>query len=191
MSQTPVSLLDRLSSRPDADSWLRLVDLYTPLIHTWLRRYSVLEQDAEDLVQEVLQVVVRELPRFCHTGQPGSFRNWLRTVTVHRLRGFWRARRSHPLVPADSDFEEVLDQLEDPASALSQVWNHQHDRHVLQRLLEFIEPEFEPKTWQAFRRLLFDGRKAADVAAELGMSAHAAIVAKSRVLKRLRRRPVG
>jgi hypothetical protein len=39
MSETPVSLLERLRSRPDDASWRRLVDLYTPLILSWLRRH--------------------------------------------------------------------------------------------------------------------------------------------------------
>ena len=42
----------------------RLVELYTPLIRGWLRRHTLLPQDADDVVQEVLTVVVRKLPQF-------------------------------------------------------------------------------------------------------------------------------
>ena len=50
-----------------------------------------------------------------------------------------------------------------------------------------IKPsEFTPATWQAFRRQVVDGVKAAAVAAELGITPNAALIAKSRVLRRLR-----
>jgi RNA polymerase sigma-70 factor (ECF subfamily) len=186
MAETSLSLLDRLQQQPDAEAWRRLVDLYTPLIRGWLRRQQVAPHDADDLSQDVLAVVVRELPDFRHSGRPGAFRAWLRTVTVHRARNFWRQRRAHPPAAGGSDFLKVLDQLEDPDSALSRQWDQEHDRHVARRLMELLEPQFAPNTWRAFRRAVLDGVKAADVAAELGMSVNAVLLAKSRVLRRLR-----
>jgi RNA polymerase sigma-70 factor (ECF subfamily) len=89
MPDTPISLLERLRLRPDADSWRRLVDLYTPLIVGWLRAHSSLQvSDVEDLTQEVQAVLVRELPQVRHDLQPGAFRRWLRTVTVNWLGTF-------------------------------------------------------------------------------------------------------
>jgi RNA polymerase sigma-70 factor (ECF subfamily) len=73
MSITPVSLLDRLRTRPDSPSWQRLIDLYTPLIRGWLRHHSVRPEDADDLVQEVMSAVVRDLPRFQHDQRPGAW----------------------------------------------------------------------------------------------------------------------
>jgi RNA polymerase sigma-70 factor (ECF subfamily) len=64
MSETSTSLLDRLRLQPDQQAWQRLVELYTPLIRGWLRRHALLDQDADDVVQEVLSVVVRRLPEF-------------------------------------------------------------------------------------------------------------------------------
>jgi RNA polymerase sigma-70 factor (ECF subfamily) len=186
MADTPVSLLQRLCLRPDEDSWTRFVDLYVPLIRGWLRRYDVKEEDAEDLAQEVMAVVVRELAHFEHNQQPGAFRSWLRTVTVNQLRALWRTRRGRAAASGDSDIARMLDQLADPASSLSRLWDQQHDQHVARRLMELIQPQFEAKTWQAFRRVALDGMKAAMVAKELGMSVNAVLLAKSRVLSRLR-----
>jgi RNA polymerase sigma-70 factor (ECF subfamily) len=186
MSETSLSLLDRLRLQPDAESWRRLVDLYTPLIHGWLRRHSVPPADADDLAQEVMTVVVRELPRFQHNQQRGAFRNWLRAITVNRLRVLWRSRQGRPAATGDSDFLKMLDELEDPTSDLSRRWDRQHDQHVARRLMELVEPHFEPSTWRAFRRVVLDGVKAALVAAELHTSVNAVLLAKSRVLSRLR-----
>jgi RNA polymerase sigma factor (sigma-70 family) len=191
MSETSYSLLERLRVEPDDASWKRLVDLYTPLLQKWLRRHFLLEADAEDLVQEVMAVLVREVPRFEHNGQPGAFRRWLRTILVHRLQGFWRTRQGRPQASGDSDLAKRLEQLEDPASGLSQLWDQEHDRHVMGRLLEQIEPQVAPSTWQAFRRVVLDGKDEEIVAKELGLSVNAVFIAKSRVLARLRREAQG
>jgi RNA polymerase sigma-70 factor (ECF subfamily) len=183
---TSISLLERLRLCPDEASWRRLVDLYTPLIRGWLRHHQIEGSDSDDLTQEVMQVLVRELPNCRHDPRPGAFRRWLRNVTVNRLRVFWRSRRARPLTTGGSDFGHVLDQLEDPDSSLSQLWDQEHDRHMARRLLELIEPEFKPSTWRAFRGLVLEGKPTADVAAELGMSPNAARIAKSRVLSRFR-----
>jgi RNA polymerase sigma-70 factor (ECF subfamily) len=186
MSDTPVSLLERLRARPDDASWGRLVGLYTPLVRGWLCRHFLADADADDLVQEVLAVLVRELPRFHHDGRPGAFRSWLRAVTAHRLRDFWRARRYRPQATGESDFLARLEQLEDPASGLSRLWDEEHDRHVVARLLEHIRPDFEPSTWRAFEGVMLGGERPAEVAGRLGVSVNAVLLAKSRVLARLR-----
>jgi RNA polymerase sigma-70 factor (ECF subfamily) len=191
MSETSATLLDRLCNRPDDEAWARLVDLYTPLIRGWLRRHLRLEQDADDLVQDVLAVVVRKLPGFRREPRTGAFRRWLRSITVNCLRDYWRSGRSRPTATGDSNFAQMLDQLEDPASDLSRLWDQEHDHHVTHRLLEMIRPRFEPATWQAFQRVALEGVAAEQVAAELGLSVNAVFIAKSRVLKLLREEGAG
>jgi RNA polymerase sigma-70 factor, ECF subfamily len=185
MSETSASLLDRLRLGPDEGSWRRLVELYTPLIRGWLGRHARLH-DADDLVQEVLSVVVRKLPQFVRQPRTGAFRRWLRSISVNCLRDFWKRQRGRPRGTGDSDFVQMLTQLEDPGSALSRLWDEEHDRHVTGRLLEMIRPDFEPNTWQAFRRVALDGVAPDQAAAELGLSVNAVFIAKSRVMRRLR-----
>jgi DNA-directed RNA polymerase specialized sigma24 family protein len=130
-------------------------------------------------------VLVRELPGFRHDLRRGAFRRWLRGILVNRLRVFWRDPRARPL-PGIASSDDILEQLEDPQSSLSRLWDEEHDRHVAHRLLALIAPEFEPVTWQAFKQLVFEGCSAAEVAARLKISANAARIAKSRVLSRFR-----
>jgi RNA polymerase sigma-70 factor, ECF subfamily len=186
MGETPVSLLERLRDRPDPEAWRELVDLYTPLLFRWLRRYSLQQSDAEDLVQEVLGVVVRQLPHFQHSQQRGAFRHWLRSILVNCLRNFWRAQRHRPVAAGGQDLARVLEQLEDPDSDLGRFWEQEHDRYIVQQLLERIEGELTPSTRLAFRRLVVEAGEADAVAAELGLSVNAILIAKSRVLRRLR-----
>jgi RNA polymerase sigma-70 factor (ECF subfamily) len=188
MSDTSASLLERLHAQPDDADWRRLVELYAPLIRGWLRRQGVGEADAEDVSQEVLTVVVRRFPDFSHNQRRGAFRAWLRAITANCLRDFWRAQR---LRPAAHDFAGLLDQLSDDDSAQSRVWDREHDLHVARRLLELIQGDFAPTTWEAFRRVALEGAAADAVAADLGLTVNAVFIAKSRVLSRLRQEAAG
>lgn len=186
MSDTSVSLLLRLQRESDPASWQRFVDVYAPLIGRWLNRSSLQQADYDDLIQEVLKIVVQKVPEF-ERRREGSFRAWLRVVTANCLREHWRSEKYRPLASGDTDFLKRLQELEDPQSPLAQAWEAEHDRHVVRRLLELIGPQFEPSTLQAFRSVVFDGQKPAQVAAELGISVNAVLLAKSRILRQLRR----
>jgi RNA polymerase sigma factor (sigma-70 family) len=186
MADTPVSLLERLRLQPNPASWQRLIDLYAPLIRDWLRRYGVQPSDADDLAQEVLTVLVRELPNFHHDLRRGAFRRWLRTILINRLRVLWRSPKTSLVDP-----EKTLDQLEDRAGDLGALWDREHDRYVLGRLMELLKAEFEPATWQAFQLVAVEGRSHGEAASTLGVSTNAVRIAKSRVLKRLREEAAG
>lgn len=190
MTATPISLLERLRLGPDADSWQRLVDLYKPLVAGWLRALGVQPADCDDLTQEVLATLVRELPEFRHNLRAGAFRRWLRGIVLNRLRAFRRARQPIP-TSADPSLERALEQLEEPDSDLNRRWDEEHDRHVVRRLLELIEPEFEPATWRAFRMVVLEEKPTREAAAALSLSPNAVRIAKSRVLARFRQEIAG
>jgi RNA polymerase sigma-70 factor (ECF subfamily) len=187
VSDTSFSLLDRLCHSPDAESWNRLVELYTPVLRSWLRRYDVLAPaDVDDLVQDVLMTVAREMPQFKPRAEKGAFRSWLRTILVNRLRHFWRSRQRRPTAVGGSDFLKELEQLGDGATPVNELWDREHDREVMFRLLQLVQSHFAPQTWQAFRRQVLDGQSAETVAVELNLPVHSVYAAKSRVLKALR-----
>jgi RNA polymerase sigma-70 factor (ECF subfamily) len=192
VSQTPASLLNRLREAPgDGEAWRHFDDLYRPLLTSWLQRHGLQAHDRDDLLQNVLAAVVRELPGFPYDPAKGRFRDWLRAILANRLRAFWRECRARPRATGDSGFQvQVLEQLEDPASELSRRWDQEHDRHVVRRFLEVVRRDFAPRTWQAFERLLA-GEKPAAVAADLGLSRNAVYLARAGILKRLREEMAG
>lgn len=190
MSTTSASLLERIRHDPAATQWQTLVELYDPLIRGWLKRQAVLASDADDLVQDVLTVVARRLKDFEHNSRPGAFRTWLRTITINCVRDFWRSKKRENS-GGSPQVQELLDQLADPHSGLTQAWDLEHDRFVTQQLLARLRSEFEPATWRAFERVALDGAPAAEVAAELNLTTNAVFIAKSRILARLRQESRG
>jgi RNA polymerase sigma-70 factor (ECF subfamily) len=192
LMDTPVSLLERLRDGTDQEAWRRLDELYRPLICRWVLRDPTLRDDADDLAQEVMAVLVRELPDF-RRQRVGSFRRWLRLVTHNQVQTFRRKHRNRPRAVGEAPEDDPLAQLADPNSELSRLWDQEHDCHVLRRLLELLESDsqFEPATLQAFRLVVFDDAKPAVAAGQLGLSVNAVLLAKSRVLKRLRQESEG
>jgi len=186
MCDTSLSLLDRLQLGASESAWREVVELYTPLLEDWLARFQLQGADREDLVQESLTTVLQHVGSFRH-GCQGSFRAWLRAIVVNRVREFWRRRGRHPQATGDSRIADMLQQLESPGSSLGRQWDAEHDRYVTHRLLARIQPLFEPATLEAFRRVVLEGQKPRDVAAALGLTVNAVLIAKSRVLRQLRR----
>ncbi len=121
----------------------------------------------------------------------GAFRVWLRIILVHRIRDYFRGRQRRPVATGDSDFLRQLDELESPESDLSRLWDREHDDHVAASLLRRVQKDFAPATWQAFQRHVLEGEPAAQVAAALGLSLNSVLLAKSRVLKRVRQELAG
>jgi RNA polymerase sigma-70 factor (ECF subfamily) len=110
----------------------------------------------------------------------------LRTIVCSRTIDYWRSADPGRQATGGSGATAALQQIEDPSSDLNRQWNEDHDRYVLNCLLDQVEEEFEPRTLNAFRRLALEGVSGPEAAQELGLSVAAVYMAKSRVLQRLR-----
>lgn len=180
--ETSKTLLDRLRATDDQEAWREFDRIYRPLILHWLRRDGDAGADLEDLAQEVLAVVHREIAAFDRQ-RAGSFRRWLRQVAAHRLQGYYRERASRPRAASSG----VLAAVAAPADDLTRHWEDEHNRFLISRLLGMIDTEFSPNDLRAFRRFVLDGvTPARKVAEEIGVSENVVLLAKSRVLRRLR-----
>jgi RNA polymerase sigma-70 factor (ECF subfamily) len=140
--------------------------------------------DAADVVQEVCRSVHRCIGDFKHSAT-GAFRSWLWTIVRHKIVDLLRARRIPAVgggvhhetlqhLAAEPDFDETEPTYDGDKSAL------------MRRALGLIEPEFEPRSWQAFWRSAVEGKLTSDIAADLAMTQAAVRKAKSRILLRLR-----
>jgi RNA polymerase sigma-70 factor (ECF subfamily) len=181
MHTTPGSLLERLRQPGDRAAWEQFVELYTPLLYHWARHAGLQEQDAADLVQDVFTTLVQKLPQFEYDAQ-GNFRAWLRTVTLNHWRDNLKRRGRRPL-PGNADVLPDLPAADD----FDAFFEAEARRRLIDRALAVMQAQFQPTTWRACWEVVVAGRPAAEVAAELGISENAVYVAKSRVLRQLRR----
>jgi RNA polymerase sigma-70 factor (ECF subfamily) len=183
MTATPVSLLERLRRPNEPEAWGRFVALYTPLIFTWARRVGLQESDAADLVQDVFALLVQKMPHFVHDRQ-GSFRAWLKTVTLNQWRANCRRAATRREGPGPLPDVAAPDELE-------AFWEAEYRQHVAAQALRVMRTDFEPQTWQACWEVVVDGQPAAQVARRLGVSVGTVYAAKCRVLARLREELAG
>lgn len=179
MNTTPISLLEQLRRSPDEAAWARFVHLYSPLLFGWARQAGLDEADASDLVQDVFVVLLKELPRF-ELDPAHSFRAWLKTVALNRWRNQIKRQARAPAHPGDAFLAGV------PAPDDGLFEEQEYRRQLLGRALELLCHEFQPATWEAFHEHGMNGRPAAEVAVELGITVGAVYAAKCRVLGRLR-----
>ena len=185
MNTTSISLLQRLRQPAETDAWKRFADLYTPLLYYWARRLGLQESDAADLVQDVFLLLIHKLPEFTHN-RTGSFRSWLRTVLLNQWHT--KQRRQTP-VTVDGTGRGLDDvTVADDVAAFGE---REYQAYLARRALQVMQKDFQSNTWRACWEQVVNGRSAAEVAAELGISEGAAYVAKCRVLRRLRQELAG
>jgi len=179
---TSLTLLERVRGR-DEEAWRRLLHLYAPLVVYWCNHAGVQGQDADDLLQDVFQAVVKNLETFRREQAGDTFRGWLRGITRNKIRDYYRGRANEPAAQGGTDAHLRLQQVAEPELPE----DTEDDLSALyRRALDLVRSEFEDKTWQAFWRTAVDNQAAADVATELDMTPAAVRKAKSRVLHRLR-----
>lgn len=159
-------------------SWDRFLQLYTPLLFAFARRLNVYNQDAADLVQEVLTVLVKKMPEFNYSPQL-RFRGWLWTVTLNKWRELQRRKR--PVLAENGLFQTIV--AED---AIEEFSEEEYRIFLVQRAAQLIRSDFKEETWQIFWKCTALEKPAEEVASEMKVSLDAVYAAKSRVLRRLR-----
>jgi RNA polymerase sigma-70 factor, ECF subfamily len=179
MHTTPISLLERLRQPGADDAWARFVRLYTPLLMHWARRAGLRDAEAADLVQDVFTLLVGKLPQFRYD-ETGSFRGWLRTVTLNK----WRQNARRASLPLENH-SNGLDGAACP-DPLEAYWDGEYRQQLVGQALRLMQAEFQPATWKACWEHVVSGKSAAEVAAELNLTPGAVRAAKYRVLNRLR-----
>lgn len=178
MTTTSLTLLHRLAKGGDDEAWGRFVELYTPLMLAWCRRLGMADADAADLVQQTFVTLYEKLPSFQYDAS-GSFRAWLKTVMANAWRNHTRRAKR---IGAAPDPEQIPDT--DPRIEIDEA---EYRTYLVKRALDLMQAQFDPTTWKACWEFVVNDRPAAEVAAELDLSVNAVYLAKSRVLRHLRR----
>jgi RNA polymerase sigma-70 factor (ECF subfamily) len=164
-----------------------LVHLYSPLMHYWCRRLGVQRADADDVLQEVFQLAFGRIAEFRRSQAGDTLRGWLRGITRNKVLEFYRRSGKQPAAVGGSTIQQRVQEIADSDTALGDEADDAELRNELYfRALELVRGEFEALTWKAFWRTTVDAQRPVDVAVELGLSAAAVRMGKSRVLRRIR-----
>ena len=74
---TRTTLIQRLKNWEDQSSWQDFFDTYWKLIYGVARKGGLTATEAQDVVQETMISVARQMPTFKYDRAIGSFKAWL------------------------------------------------------------------------------------------------------------------
>lgn len=181
---TRASLLLRIRDPRDRMAWSEFVTLYAPLIHSYGLRRGLQDFDAADLTQDVLCRVAQSVEEFQYDPARGSFRGWLFTVTLNRVRKLAARQSRQANGTGDSEARLFLEQQPDDRE--EEIWMRDYQWNLFRWAAERVRGEFREPTWQAFWQTAVLARDIDEVARELRLSSGAVYVARSRVTSRIR-----
>lgn len=182
---TRMSLLVQIRDSTNQGAWREFMSLYGPVVYGFARKRGLQDADAADLMQEVMRSVSSAIGRLDYDRSQGTFRGWLFTITRNKVFNFLSARRVRPQGSGDTTTNRLLDNQPNPDDA-AETWELEFQRRLAALAMERVKGEFQENTWRAFWLTAVDSVPVAEVAKQVGMSAGAIYVAKSRVLARLK-----
>lgn len=182
------SLLVRLRGPTDEAAWAEFTGIYDPLVYRLARRRGFQDADARDLCQEVLRAVARAIDRWDPDPAKGTFRGWLFRIARNLMMNYLAAQRRHPKGTGDTQFQQLLEFQAAVNPEDSKLFDLEYKKIVFHRAAESIRHEFTESTWLAFWQTGVENEDIKLVSEQLGISAGAVYIARSRVLARLRER---
>lgn len=190
LNPTRYSLLSRLQDWEDQDSWREFFDTYWRLIYSVAIKAGLTEAEAQDVVQETVLCVAKDIAKFQRERERGSFRGWLRNLTRWRINDQLRKRgpmREVENVDALSD-SQLADLAPDSANPeLDAMWDEEWNANLLEAAIERVRPRVREEHFQIFDLYVLRHWKAGDVAESLGVSVGQVYLAKYRVAAALKR----
>ena len=184
-SSTRLSLLGRLRLTPtDEQAWSEFVERYGRKVYAWCRQWGLQEADAEDVTQNVLADLARQMRTFEY--QPsGRFRSWLRTIAHRAWCDLLASRKAATTGSGDSAVLGILNSVEARDDLLKYL-DAECERELLKAAMNEVRQRVEANTWEAFRLTAQEGLAGAETALRLGLQVAAVFKAKSRVQKMIR-----
>lgn len=179
--ETRPSLLAQLAENSDQHGWREFFQRYAPAVFRVARHRGLTNEDADDVVQQVMISIARHMKDFRYDRDRGYFRQWVRRIANNFICNYFRGQR-----PIQYD-STACEQLANEATTEA-VWNAEWQSQDLLWCLDQIEQDVSPRRMKAFRMYAVEGRSAADVAKELGMTPGHVYVIRHQMLALLRER---
>jgi len=154
---TRETLLSRLKDVSEEGSWREFFDSYWRLIYGVAIKSGLTHAEAQDVVQETIVSVSKNMKDFRADPSFGSFKSWLLTLTRWRITDQVRRRgREVHLAPgenlstADSSRTRPEDRMPDPDAAFDKIWEQEWEHHVIEQALEKVKHECDARHYQVF-----------------------------------------
>lgn len=157
----------------------RFARIYTPLAYGMARRMNLDHADAEDVAQQVLLEIVRQIRQFEYDRARGSFRGFIKAIVRRRVCDLKRRRHE---VSADDATPAPVAAADDFDRLFDREWYKSH----LSAALDIVRAEVHARTFDAFHRSVLLEQPVEQVAAELGLSPNQVSQYKRRVFERLK-----
>ena len=172
---TRYSLLSRLRSWDDQESWKDFFDTYWRLIYAVALRSGLAADEAEDVVQETIICVARDIHKFKRDRSLGTFKGWLRNITRWRIAD--RLKKRLKATPEEVD----LTQLADATGDSETVWETEWQSNLLGAALERVKRRVKEEHYQIFDLYVLRGWPVSKVTQTLGVNIGQVYLAKHRV----------
>ena len=181
---TRASLLHRLKDWRDEASWQDFFDTYWKLIHSVARKSGLNEAEAQDVVQETMISVSKQMPEFRYDRNTGSFKHWLLNLTRWRINDQLRKRAPNTahLSGEDTSTAQEIEAVVDPASLhLDELWDAEWEKSLLNAAITKVKRKLDPQKYQIFDFCVHKEWDAAKVAQAFNIPVDQVYLAKHRV----------
>jgi RNA polymerase sigma factor (sigma-70 family) len=190
--RTRYSLLSRLQNWDDQESWRSFFDTYWRLIYSIAIKSGLTDAEAQDVVQETIICVAKDIQKFKRDRKLGSFKGWLRNLTRWRIADQLRKRQPNSLgEEASLNWNTSVlepDELPDPADAgLEDAWEAEWQSNLMEAALERVKHRVKEEHYQMFDLNVVRQWPAKRVAHTLQVSVAQVYLAKHRILALLKR----
>lgn len=174
-SSTNLSLIGSLFTDPgNLDRGNAFLERYKPVIMGVINRQGIQGADAEDILQDVFQKMLKGFKDFNRRGS-GGFRAWLRSIAFNTSMD-WFNKNSK----LDAETAKII------GKSLTQLVAHEYEVELMEAALRKARLEFHPRTWSMFIMNKFEHVPAKEVAQKLGVSVLTVYSATQRISMRLR-----
>lgn len=178
----------RLHDQRDIAAWDQFVTIYGPLVFRLARSKGFQDSDAHDIVQEVMLAISKAIHRWDPDRTKGRFRDWLFRIARNMMINFLTRRKFQSLGTGQS-ISELL-QLHPAVIELdceaTREFDLEYRRELFWLAADKVRKDVRPTTWEAFRLTAIEELSVASAARQLGMKEGAVLVARCRVLARLK-----
>jgi RNA polymerase sigma-70 factor (ECF subfamily) len=189
--RTRTTLINRLKNWQDQASWQDFFDTYWKLIFGVAIKSGLSETEAQDVVQETMIAVARNIPNFEYDRALGSFKTWLLNMTRWRITDQFRKRSplrvSEPVSDDDSAGHTPLDNVADRAHLdLEAVWEEEWKKNLLEAAIIKVRRTLDPQQYQLFHLYVNKEWPPDKVAKTFKVSVNQVYLAKHRVTEMVR-----